>query len=497
MKAMYVLPFFIVGLLLVGCHDDNKVDPGKTEPGEELTIQLMIKNSASDRSSAETRAPGGKDQATTEESKLRTEMVVAIFNSSDVLEYYKADETFSPLAGSPGTYRTSPIPVNVGIKYIYVFSLSDNTTVQTPGIGSPRSDFEQQVLDITFNNDVPHTADATQYFLNQSLWRGMRYNVNREGQIIEIDLGRSVAKADFDGFTKGTATTLQGDFTNLQMRLASVPARTYLLGHHDSPNPTGPYESIYEKGVEIISAVHQEHFYAGNGATETRNPVYRDYDWDNALVPKAETGNSVTYLVKNTSTRFDDNYTGFNYQNKLRYGTVTHAQVLVVYTPTDGEYTLLNGTWQIPQPTEPGYGPTYWHATFNDWHVELYPQDPRGNATYQAYDPEPVLQRAWKGLCLYRAPIKDPNEDTLDFQCRVLRNHWYTLSVTDIYSVQPSPNNIDEPDPENPVIPGPDNPNPKKPDPVPSPTPIEEDGNIVIQVKVKEWGTVDVGMRLG
>ncbi|MCD8173209.1 MAG: fimbria major subunit [Alistipes sp.] len=441
---LWSVSLLMAAAVATSCSKDKTDGPPKG-PDSEGNAQLVIMQ----KSGTATRAadPNNMETPTSAESALATELAVYVFNEDDdLLEYGKGDMTYT----GTGPYVTSTFRLTTGPKQFYVFS----NTPDLDGLwGQKYEDFEKQILDITFTGNLPSNIATNNEFAIGTLWRPLEpkvvelptapapvFNVN-------LNIGRLASKITLETVTLGAATIegrLPGTIVagSPAWTLRAAPNKMYYVGQYDHNSVP---EVPFVRNMPYVSAVHTE---APVSTGTTQNPVFVHY------ANNANTLGASLYAVENTSERKDDAWAASD-AGHLYYGNTTHIQMSFVYTPVPAEiYQADNTTGGSIT------GTAFWTATFN------------GERRLYGVDPSAItgVTEVWShpdGRMYYNFPIRDRDEDGVDKQCRILRNHSYRVAVDRVLNYGRNEENKD----------------------VPPTTPIDEEDetDVHVTVEVLDW----------
>lgn len=407
-KAAALALAMIVGLSSCINDKNETVNDGKT--GKETTIKLVVKDGI--KKGAVTRAADTATEAPEDgvENVITDEVYVFIFKSNGDYEYS------GKLAVT--TNVTEEFTITTGDKYIYVFSdpgevlgLSTyvgNTTLTAGNFEKlPITDAVANIKNATFK--VANVADSE--FVNGTLW-GEIINIAEGDTNKGVNVGRMVAKVELntvDASGTGVKTAMKGTFTDPQYKIGSVASKTNLVGQFEKLYDAVPNLIIppYAGHGQVYGALYDELFHDGitPGPDYVRNPLFVDFD-------DYENEGTAFYVNENSNSMT----AGFYYQN------TTHILFRAVYTPHADE--VMSGA--DPTQTMAFSGTDYWTGYYKGQLV-LFGEEPSaaGITGVKKYD---------GGMNYYEFAIRDRDEEGIANQCRVLRNHFYDITVEAINS---------------------------------------------------------------
>lgn len=435
---------------LVGC---SKEDPGtdKEKTDGKAMIQLRVHTESSSTRAAESDT----EEATAEELALATKLFVVVYDGYQDLETY---EYLSYTTGTGGVTNTEIFTVTTGEKYFFVISdpagvLSNDYTTYTPP--SKLVDFQKQIVTAA-SADALETADAsTNKFINATLWP-KRQMVETTTTTLNNEIGRIVGKVHLKPFADNNQlpTNMLGTYSAPKYRLGGVALDNLWIGKYEGTIAPPAFGH-----GQVISASYE--YSQNTGTTGLQNPKF-------AIQSTLKTPDASTLHYVNENTTKPD-AGGYIY-----YGNTTYIQFQAIYTPHSSE---------ICKGTDGSAGGTLTDNTFWTGYIAgaltIFDSDPRGN---NVVDDDDDVKYYLKGYNMYNFPIRDRKEDATALQCRIIRNHYYEVTINSINHLGEPLSDPDDPDPD---------PDPKPVDPEKPIDVIEVE--LDLEIRVLKWAKVSQG----
>lgn len=439
----------IIAMGLASCSKDDVNNNVEASEEGVANVQLTLNTGVAPASRA---AGTATETAAASEVVLATDIFVAVFNEEGELE--SAQE----LSFATGQ-TTEKFTVKTGEKYFYVISdPADVLGLTVAGTPTDIDDFEMQVITAAAANAkgaALETANATSSnFVNATLWRKAS-TVQSSTTSLEMDLGRMVGKIHVNAIDPSATgfTTMKGTFTQPQYRVGGIALDNYLIGRYEGliAPPAAGHGKVFSASYEYAQ---------NNGTTGTQNPKF--------VTQTAFTdGTAGTFYVNENTTQTS---TG------LYYGNTTHIQLLIKYTPHADEVVdpltmTKHTTWTMTD--------GYW-AGYVGGKLYIFGSDPRGLSVLDEDASNNELYKGYykNGINAYRFAIRDRGESTIEKQCRVLRNHYYDVTVASIKHLGET------------ITDGGTGTDPTDPTPVDPEEPIEEEVDLELVIKVLNWSKV-------
>ncbi|MDH6358992.1 Mfa1 family fimbria major subunit [Parabacteroides sp. PF5-9] len=446
---MACLAMMTVGL--VGCtNEEGPGGPGGAgDNGAEGSIALTLV----DGNTSVTRGAGSNAQAAVGNEigiDWTNDLKVVIFenNNAVVNEMVKFEEV-TP-ATTPKTYKsTKTFSLSAGNKYVYILANEAEANIPDPETATSRIAWERSIKDVTITSSAPATPGylniapaTTNGFRIGTMWRemvtvlGTSTDVNPE-VLGPISVGRAAAKVVLSSVAQqaGTVNGLKGQFTLPRYAVQSVAKKFYMVGQYDGNLlPTN-------NGVYVTSAVHEKPAIKsdGSGGWVLNDADFMNYA-DNAteLIAVGNVATNFFYVSENTTKKMDSPDGAYN--NRQYFGNTTHIQLETKYVPHADEIydaaqlpdlVLLSGGSSVISSN----GGTFYVAIAGDEGLSyIFAQDP-SQAKPALYPTDDHRIKYTGGLNYYTFAVSDPNEANDELKNRVLRNHYYDVSVTAINSL--------------------------------------------------------------
>jgi len=427
--TLSVISLLIAGAVITSCSDDKTDGPAPIVTEGDGNVQLKLSNALPGL-----RAYNGEEPAIAGETELASTVSVYVYDESGVLDYQ------NPALPVNSSGLTNTFKVSEGMKYFYIFSNGQTSTVSS---GSSWDELENQVARVTFQNNRPTPIADEGSMSIGTLWRigddthalCNKFDVQPAGSVAQpvrapISIGRATAKVRLTEINKESspgASPLKGVFSpNPIYRLRSLPERYYVVGHLDESGDYPPTD-----GLRYISFAHD----LPPGTLEVPSTSFLDYFWEGALTPSTTTH---YYAVENTTRKMEipDPLKDGAY---LYYGNTTYVQFKITYTP-DASELYSPALPPVLSTNSISTGDTFWSAVYRGSRM-IFDSEPEGPEFTEIYEYE-------NGEMYYKFPIRDQRETGVDRQCCVIRNHYYEIKVSNIFNLgEPT----DKVDPKTPI----------------------------------------------
>jgi hypothetical protein len=402
-----------------------------------------------------------------------------------------------------GVYQTEnmaeEVPANEDI-YIFVFANDGASGAGKisvlPGEGDNLDEWMKTTFDVAEGtgalNDKLDIADGNTggtdggvVFLLGTMWKeGLRApagGTETDPTIVPVTIGRLSSKILFKGFTEDRTVIdnqdvdgaiAKGYFATPTWRIGTVALSMNYGGVVTTDGRLNPYET----GAIVESALHTMLASPGSGGVGDVAPEsFNDYDLEK-VIPNTE----FAFINPSETTGYyaSEKTTGrTGTLNSQYYGNTTFIQVCTVYVPTKDETSYIDGELLktgLPDSADDWeQGDTFYTAVQNKGLsseqrllFRTVPTDPTVLAKHKLSD----VSIYEEGKNYHKFPVQDPNESNVVAKNRVLRNHYYSFSISTINDIGDW---YDEVNPEQPIP--------------------EEDTVVKIEVEIGPWDEVEHG----
>lgn len=420
-KFMYLAMAVLTAAMFTGCVNEiDEVDGPGNEEGKETYFSLKI---FAPTGSATTRGATEDEGGTPVENYLvPANLKMYVFNTAGTFESQFTNSDFDFQDAGNGVWKAqNAVKMMSGDKFVYIFN--DPKGLVTPPVNlSNRVAFEKQEIPVGITGNNPENLtdsidQTTGEFFMGTLW-GKKINIasghtKDNPGTLSTDIGRVGAKINLRSIKKGVST-LKGDFSEATYRLRTVPNTINLVGQWTNPGTGKVPGEINAHGIRVFSWAHD--FFYNADDDENITGKYEDYAWDTEhdLTVDGNANYKPFYTVENT--------------NKIaKAGTSTYIQIRIKYTPHKEEVYTDGGVLIPDASTVP--------ATYYTYEV---------NGTRKIFDKENPLDvpgidltsglKYTDGIMYYLIYIRDKMEEDTDEELyyRVLRNHFYDITVSNI-----------------------------------------------------------------